>query len=222
MWSRDELTGGNVLNPVTALHRRTTAEMSVLSLLVEDEAGPLLLAAAGAANDNAPRVTHEVRLTPEHPVYVAGRNGEALGWVMAGELVPGDLIADIDGGALVKVVSNTLTETSETVYNFEVENAHSYFADELGLWAHNARLPNKLLPDPVATGDHIVFRRDRSGRVVAFQTFFKNSCNPSGFQAGPRFRGSGKPHGGVEPPMIILPSGRARPALPDELPGGFE
>ncbi len=125
MWSRDELTGGNVLNPVTALHRRTTAEMSVLSLLVEDEAGPLLLAAAGAANDKAPRATHEVRLTPEHPVYVAGRNGEALGWIMAGELVPGDEIADIDGGALVKVVDNALTETEEIVYNFEVESAHS-------------------------------------------------------------------------------------------------
>ncbi len=67
----------------------------------------------------------KVRLTPEHPVYVAGRNGEEPGWVMAGELVAGDLLADIDGGALVKVVDNALTETEEIVYNFEVENAHS-------------------------------------------------------------------------------------------------
>ena len=57
---------------------------------------------------------------------------------MATNLVAGDLIADIDGGAAVKVVTNALTQTSETVYNFEVEGAHSYFADELGLWVHNA------------------------------------------------------------------------------------
>ena len=70
----------------------------------------------------------------------ADRGGEELGWVMAGELVSGDLLADIDGGAFVKVVSNALTETQETVYNFEVDSAHSYFVDELGLWAHNALL----------------------------------------------------------------------------------
>ena len=57
---------------------------------------------------------------------------------MATNLVAGDLIADIDGGAAVKVVANALTQTSETVYNFEVEGAHSYFVDELGLWVHNA------------------------------------------------------------------------------------
>ena len=41
--------------------------------------------------------------------------------------------------ALVRVVSNTLEAATETVYNFEVEGAHNYFADEFGLWAHNAR-----------------------------------------------------------------------------------
>ena len=81
--------------------------------------------------------TKEVRLTPEHPVYVMNRLGEELGWIMAGDLVSGDLIADIDGGQLIKIVNNTLTQTEETVYNFEVEEAHSYFADELGLWVHN-------------------------------------------------------------------------------------
>ena len=56
---------------------------------------------------------------------------------MATNLVAGDLIADIDGGAADKVVANALTQTSEKVYNFEVEGNHNYFADELGLWVHN-------------------------------------------------------------------------------------
>ena len=57
----------------------------------------------------------------------------------AGQLVSDDLIADIDGGEAVKVVANALTQTSEIVYNFEVAGNHNYFADELGLWVHNAK-----------------------------------------------------------------------------------
>ena len=57
---------------------------------------------------------------------------------------------------MVKIVSNVLTQTSETVYNFEVENAHSYFADELGLWVHNPSLKGSLLgstsPSALAKG----------------------------------------------------------------------
>lgn len=104
----------------------------------EPSADDLLVLASAAANDNMSSAsTRDIRLTPEHPVYVANRNGEEFGWTQAGMLVSGDLIADIDGGQLVKVVANALTETSETAYNFEVEGAHSYFADKLGLWVHN-------------------------------------------------------------------------------------
>ena len=78
--------------------------------------------------------------TPEHPVYVAERNGEDIGWVLAGDLLPGDIVSDIDGGPALKVVSNRLEKTGETVYNFEVAGTHSYFADELGLWVHNPKI----------------------------------------------------------------------------------
>ena len=144
VWSRDENNpyGPNVLKPVTELFKRTTLDMSVLTVKVEEPAADLLLLSS-AANDNDTSTassTKEVRLTPEHPVYVMNRLGEELGWVMAGDLVSGDLIADIDGGQLIKIVNNTLTQTEETVYNFEVEEAHSYFADELGLWVHNPAL----------------------------------------------------------------------------------
>ena len=56
------------------------------------------------------------------------RGGLILGWVTAGELASGDMIADIDGGEAVKVVSNQLTSVSQTVYNFEVAGNHNYFA----------------------------------------------------------------------------------------------
>jgi hypothetical protein len=34
-----------------------------------------------------------------------------------------------------------------------------------------------------------------------------------------RFRGTGKTHGGVEPPLVIDPEGNASPAEPGEIPG---
>lgn len=95
----------------------------------------------------------------------ADRGGEDLGWIMAGELVSGDLLADIDGGQFVKVVSNALTETQETVYNFEVDSAHSYFVDELGLWAHNAGFGNNLSSPKPATLYKLI---DDAGRTLKF------------------------------------------------------
>ena len=149
--------------------------MSVLTVRVDEPEADLLLLTS-AANDNGPQTsaTKEVRLTPEHPVYLADRNGEELGWIIAGDLVSGDLIADIDGGQLVKIVNNTLTQTEETVYNFEVEEAHSYFADELGLWVHNpssSSLLGSVSPtalDAAAGGDKIVRpTKPRPGGVFA-------------------------------------------------------
>ena len=77
---------------------------------------------------------------------MAARYGEEIGWVLAGDLMPGDIVSDIDGAPALKVVSNRLEKTSETVYNFEVAGTHSYFADELGLWVHNpSDYKNQLL-----------------------------------------------------------------------------
>ena len=49
-----------------------------------------------AANDD--HILQQVRLTPEHPVYMIDRLGAEIGWLTAGQLVSGDLIADIGGG----------------------------------------------------------------------------------------------------------------------------
>ena len=70
-------------------------------------------------------------------------------------------------------------------------------------------------------GDHTVFRFGSDGRVSNYQTFHENDRCKGGFQPGPRFRGSGKPHGGQKPPIIIN-KGRARPPEPHELPRGFK
>jgi hypothetical protein len=42
-----------------------------------------------------------------------------VGWVDAGDLQPGDLVEDCDGGAPLKVISVVHEATAERVYNFE-------------------------------------------------------------------------------------------------------
>ena len=84
------------------------------------------------------------------------------------------------------------------------------------------RHANDMKPDPNAAGDHTIYRRDESGRVSAYQTFYRNEQNPTGWQPGPRFRGTGKPHGGIEPPLYYpTGGGKAFPATGDQLPSGY-
>jgi hypothetical protein len=83
------------------------------------------------------------RTTDEHPFAVASRGeGDERGvWVLARDLRAGDLLRT-DGGKLVAVESVTETDRWETVYNWEIEEYHTYFvsatADGLSVWAHNA------------------------------------------------------------------------------------
>ncbi len=73
----------------------------------------------------------DIRLTPEHPVWVQGR-----GWVDAKNIVTEDPIATMYGDVLA--FSNTYVDQLTPVYNFTVANTHNYFVGEMGLWVHNA------------------------------------------------------------------------------------
>ena len=79
-----------------------------------------------------------------------------------------------------------------------------------------------LQPDPAAQGDHTVFERDANGRVTRYQTWLEEPRNPSGWNKGPRFRGAGKPHKGIDPPLYYpTGGGLGYTASGDELPLGY-
>ncbi len=76
-------------------------------------------------------------------------------------------------------------------------------------------------PDTAAQGEHSVAKRDDHGRVTGYTTF-----DQFGYEKLV-FRRLGKPHGGVEPPLIKepakgkgtgSPANRARTAEPEEIP----
>jgi hypothetical protein len=74
--------------------------------------------------------TASVRL--QHPFWVNEK-----GWTAAGKLVVGDQVLSAHDGWL-RVGSATWQQARETVYNFEVEEFHTYFVGEAGAWVHNA------------------------------------------------------------------------------------
>ena len=76
----------------------------------------------------------EIVTTVDHPFYVQGR-----GFVEAGKLLVGDKLLDVNGNILlVEKFYIELTEKPVTVYNFQVEDFHTYLVGRLGVLVHNA------------------------------------------------------------------------------------
>ena len=74
-----------------------------------------------------------ISATPSHPFYV-----DKLGWTLARSLRAGDLLV-LSNGELVTVewVQHEILESPIKVYNFEVQDFHTYFVGENGVFVHN-------------------------------------------------------------------------------------
>ena len=76
----------------------------------------------------------EIVTTVDHPFYVKNQ-----GFIKAGELIVGDELLDINGNVLlVENFDVELTDKPVKVYNFEVEDFHTYHVGRLGVLVHNA------------------------------------------------------------------------------------
>ena len=75
-----------------------------------------------------------IQCTETHPFQVKGR-----GWVNASDLAPNDVVYTKDWNTAT-VQSVNLLELDEPVevFNFEVEDCHTYFVGELGVLVHNS------------------------------------------------------------------------------------
>ena len=69
--------------------------------------------------------------TPIHPIW----SEDLQSWVPLGELALGETLRSADGPAVV--LSVTIANTSQPVYNIEVHGEHVYQAGEFGLLVHN-------------------------------------------------------------------------------------
>ena len=75
-----------------------------------------------------------IRCTETHPFQVKGK-----GWVNAADLVPNDIVYTKDWNtATVKSVNLLELDEPVEVFNFEVEDCHTYFIADFGILVHNA------------------------------------------------------------------------------------
>ena len=76
----------------------------------------------------------EIVTTDNHPFYVQGR-----GFINAGNLLVGDKLVSVNGEDLIiEDYYLELTEEPVSVYNFQVEDYHTYFVGDCVVWVHNA------------------------------------------------------------------------------------
>ena len=86
----------------------------------------------------------EIVTTDNHPFYVQGR-----GFINAGSLLVGDKLISVNGEDLF-VEKHRVEEFDEPVdvYNFQVEDYHTYFVGDCAVWVHNASSDYNLIePD---------------------------------------------------------------------------
>lgn len=75
-----------------------------------------------------------ITCTPQHRFYVPQK-----GWTRAGELCVGDELVLLNGEIVnVEGIRYEQFETPVTVYNFQVQDTHSYYVGEAGIRVHNA------------------------------------------------------------------------------------
>ena len=82
----------------------------------------------------------EIVTTVDHPFYVKNQ-----GFIKAGELIVGDELLDVNGNVLlVENFDVELTEEPVKVYNFKVEDFHTYFVGNCKIWVHNNDCAKKV------------------------------------------------------------------------------
>ena len=111
VWATDPETGETTLKPVVQTFRNETTEW--IHVTVNGET---------------------LTCTPEHPFY-----SPVKGWTSAVDLRAGDILVMLNGEyVVVEQVQHELLESSETTYNFEVEDYHTYYVGENPVLAHNS------------------------------------------------------------------------------------
>ena len=75
----------------------------------------------------------EIVCTPSHPFY-----SPVKGWIDAVRLRAGDILVLVNGEyVVVEKVQHEILEAPVTVYNFQVEDYHTYYVTDTGVLVHN-------------------------------------------------------------------------------------
>lgn len=111
VWAWDEDTGDVSLKKVVTTYLNQTSEL--VHVFVKD---------------------NEIITTPSHPFY-----SPENGWTDACKLRAGDMLVLVNGDyVVIEKVQHEILETSINVYNFQVEDYHTYYVADSGVLVHNS------------------------------------------------------------------------------------
>ncbi|MCI6951748.1 MAG: hypothetical protein MR740_06160 [Clostridium sp.] len=122
----------------------------------------------------------EIVCTREHPFYVPVR-----GWTAACDLRAGDILVRSNGEyVVVEAIEHELLESPITVYNFEVEDFHTYYVGDTSVLVHNdctkPRSPRKVGEDLIKRNDfdaHSFKRQNGARGPVAHWDIFQDTAD---------------------------------------------
>jgi hypothetical protein len=124
VWAWNETTGETALKKVVETYVNETKEL--VHVFINGE---------------------EIIATPSHPFY-----SPVKGWTDAVNLRAGDILVLVNGEyVVVEKVQHEILEAPLTVYNFQVEDDHTYFVGEAGTLVHNQCRLDDILEDAVET-----------------------------------------------------------------------
>ena len=115
VWSREEFGDKYDYRPVIAT--KVTPNAPIYEVKIKHDSG----------------LEETFSTTEEHPFWIDGE-----GWRKASILKSGMKLLDKYGNVTATVISQTQLEETDTVYNFEVQDFHTYHIGEMGIWVHNA------------------------------------------------------------------------------------
>ncbi len=103
----------------------------------------------------------EIITTPTHPFYSPVR-----GWTDAVRLRAGDILVLVNGEyVVVEKVQHDILEAPIAVYNFQVEDFHTYYVSNIGVLVHNMCAANR--PTSVGNMQQQVVKGRAPSTVVA-------------------------------------------------------
>jgi hypothetical protein len=120
--SRCEITGEMAYKKVTKVFAHGDAKVSVIGCNFGPEHYAKFEPKAG---------DYAILATANHPFWVEGK-----GWTKVRDLQAGDEFLTHNGVKATFRIAN-LDAYEDEVYNFEVEDFHTYFVESAGIWVHN-------------------------------------------------------------------------------------
>ena len=140
VWAWDEETGDVALKPVVETYINETTELT--HIFVSGE---------------------EIVATPTHPFYCPVK-----GWTDAAHLRAGDILVLVNGEyVVVEKVQHELLESPVKVYNFQVEDYHTYYVSDNGVLVHNRCVKQPGTYEISTSNDQVYVGKGSASRMNA-------------------------------------------------------